>query len=172
MRGKDRQNGHLFCYVTPERLIPADHPLRGIRILVNQALERMEPSFASIYAKDGRPSIPPERLLRALLLQALFSVRSERQLMEQLTYNLLYGWFVGLATDGPVWDVTVFTKNRDRRLEGDVARGFFRAVLADPQIKPLLSKDHFSVDGTLIEAWAELAKVPSALPMECQRRVR
>ena len=101
MRGKDRQNGHLFCYVRPERLIPADHPLRGIRILVNQALERMEPSFASIYAKDGRPSIPPERLLRALLLQALFSVRSERQLMEQLTYNLLYRWFVGLAMDGP-----------------------------------------------------------------------
>ena len=97
MRGKDRQNGHLFCYVGPERLIPADHPLRGIRILVNQALERMEPSFASIYAKDGRPSIPPERLLRALLLQALFSVRSERQLMEQLTYNLLYRWFVGLG---------------------------------------------------------------------------
>ena len=122
------ENGHLFCYVAPESLIPADHPLRGIRILVNQALERMEPSFASIYAKDGRPSVPPERLLRALLLQALFSVRSERQLMEQLTYNLLYRWFVGLAMDGPVWDVRVFTKNRDRLLAGDVARGFFRAV--------------------------------------------
>ena len=124
--------------------------------LVNAALDRLSPAFAAIYADTGRPSIPPEKLLRALLLQALFTIRSERQLMEQITYNMLFRWFVGLAMDAPVWDVTVFTKNRDRLLEGDIARGFLAAILAEPQVRPLLSTEHFSVDGTLIEAWASM----------------
>jgi transposase len=156
MRGRDRQTGKLFSYISPEELVPADHPLRAIRSLVNAALDRLSPQFAAIYARNGRPSIAPERLLRALLLQALFSVRSERQLMQQITYNMLFRWFIGLAMDAPVWDVTVFTKNRDRLLEGDIARGFLVAILADPQVKPLLSAEHFSVDGTLIEAWASM----------------
>jgi transposase len=156
MRGSDRQTGKLFSYASPESLVPRDHPLRAIRLLVNAALERLSPAFAAIYADSGRPSIPPEKLLRALLLQALFTVRSERQLMQQITYNMLFRWFVGLAMDAPVWDVTVFTKNRDRLLEGDIARGFLAAVLADPQVTPLLSSEHFSVDGTLIEAWASM----------------
>jgi len=162
MRGADRQSGKLFSYLSPESLVPQEHPLRAIRLLVNAALERLSPAFSRIYADSGRPSIPPEKLLRALLLQALFTVRSERQLMQQITYNMLFRWFVGLAMDAPVWDVTVFTKNRDRLLEGDIARGFLAAILADPQVTPLLSSEHFSVDGTLIEAWAELAKVPPA----------
>jgi transposase len=156
MRGADRQTGKLFCYASPESLVPQDHPLRVIRLLVNAALERLSPAFAAIYAESGRPSIPPEKLLRALLLQALFTVRSERQLMQQITYNMLFRWFVGLAMDAPVWDVTVFTKNRDRLLEGDIARGFLAAILADPRVVPLLSTEHFSVDGTLIEAWASM----------------
>ena len=162
MRGADSQSGQLFSYLSPESLVPQEHPLRAIRLLVNAALERLSPAFAAIYADSGRPSIAPEKLLRALLLQALFTVRSERQLMQQITYNMLFRWFVGLAMDAPVWDVTVFTKNRDRLLEGDIARGFLAAILADPQVTPLLSSEHFSVDGTLIEAWAELAKVPPA----------
>jgi len=156
MRGSDRQTGKLFSYASPETLVPQDHPLRAIRLLVNSALDRLSPAFAAIYADTGRPSIPPEKLLRALLLQALFTVRSERQLMQQITYNMLFRWFVGLAMDAPVWDVTVFTKNRDRLLEGDIARGFLAAILADPEVKPLLSAEHFSVDGTLIEAWASM----------------
>ena len=156
MRGADRQSGQLFSYLSPESLVPQEHPLRAIRLLVNAALERLSPAFAAIYADSGRPSIPPEKLLRALLLQALFTVRSERQLMQQITYNMLFRWFVGLAMDAPVWDVTVFTKNRDRLLEGDIARGFLAAILADPQVIPLLSSEHFSVDGTLIEAWASM----------------
>ena len=156
MRGTDRQTGKLFSYASPESLVPQDHPLRAIRALVNAALDRLSPAFEAIYAEAGRPSIAPEKLLRALLLQALFSIRSERQLMQQITYNMLFRWFVGLAMDVPVWDVTVFTKNRDRLLEGDIARGFLAAILADPQVKPLLSTEHFSVDGTLIEAWASM----------------
>jgi transposase len=156
MRGRDRQSGKLFSYVSPEALVPGDHPLRPIRQLVDAALDRLSADFAAIYASTGRPSIAPEKLLRALLLQALFSVRSERQLMQQITYNMLFRWFVGLAMDAPVWDVTVFTKNRDRLLEGDIARGFLAAILADRQVKPLLSSEHFSVDGTLIEAWASM----------------
>src|SRR6476646_7683013 len=156
MRGGDRQTGKLFSYASPESLVPEDHPLRAIRLLVNAALDRLSPAFASIYADEGRPSIAPERLLRALLLQALFTIRSERQLMQQITYNMLFRWFVGLAMDVPVWDVTVFTKNRDRLLEGDIARGFLGAILADPEVRPLLSTEHFSVDGTLIEAWASM----------------
>jgi transposase len=156
MRGADRQTGKLFSYASPESLVPQDHPLRAIRVLVNAALERLSPTFDAIYADAGRPSIPPEKLLRALLLQAFFSVRSERQLMQQITYNMLFRWFVGLAMDVPVWDVTVFTKNRDRLLQGDVACGFLQAVLDDARVKPLLSTEHFSVDGTLIEAWASM----------------
>ena len=156
MRGRDRQTGKLFSYASPESLVPADHPLRAIRRLVNAALDRLSPDFAAIYSDTGRPSIAPEKLLRALLLQALFSIRSERQLMQQITYNMLFRWFIGVAMDAPVWDVTVFTKNRDRLLEGDIARGFLAAIPADPQVRPLLSTEHFSVDGTLIEAWASM----------------
>jgi len=156
MRGRDRQGGHLGGFVNPEGMVPQDHPLRRIRPLVNAALRRLSPVFDQIYSSTGRPSIPPEQLLRALLLQAFFTIRSERQLMEQLAYNILFRWFVGLSIEAPVWDVTVFTKNRDRLLEGDVAHGFLRAILDDPQVRPLLSDDHFLVDGTLIEAWASL----------------
>ena len=156
MRGADRQSGKLFSYLSPEAMVPPRHPLRVIRPLVNAALDGLAADFERLYAPIGRPSIPPEKLLRALLLQAFFSVRSERQLMEQLTYNMLFRWFVGMSMDAPVWDVTVFTKNRDRLLEGDIARGFLLAILADPQVAPLLSDEHFSVDGTLIEAWASM----------------
>src|ERR671921_2012593 len=156
MRGADEQTGALFSYLSPEAMVPKDHPLRAIRPLVNAALARLPPDFARLYAPTGRVSIAPEKLLRALLLQAFYSVRSERQLMEQLTYNMLFRWFVGLAMDAPVRDVTVFTKSRERLLEGDIARGFLRAVLLDPAVKRLLSIEHFSVDGTLIEAWASM----------------
>jgi len=156
MRGTDHQTSQMFSYLSPEIMVPRDHPLRVIRPLANAALDRLSPAFAKLYAAIGRPSIPPEQLLRALLLQAFFSVRSERQLMEQLAYNMMFRWFVGLSMDAPVWDVTVFTKNRDRLLEGDVAAAFLQALLADPLVKPLLSDDHFSVDGTLIEAWASM----------------
>ncbi len=144
----------MFSYLSLEDRIPRDHPLRPMRAMVDEALEAVSPRFEDLYAKGGRPSIPPERLLRALLLQILFSVRSERQLMEQLEYNLLFRWFVGLGVDDAVWVPTTFTKNRDRLLEGDVARAFFEAVLAQARSKRLLSAEHFSVDGTLIEAWA------------------
>ena len=156
MRGADRQTAAMFSYVSPEGLVPQDHPLRAIRPLVNAALERLSGRFEQMYAPRGRDSIAPEKLLRALLLQALFSVRSERQLMEQITYNMMFRWFVGLSMDAPVWDVTVFTKNRNRLLAGDIARGFLAAILVDPHVKPLLSDEHFSVDGTLIEAWASM----------------
>ncbi len=146
----------MFSYLSPEALVPQNHPLRAIRPLVNAALERLSGRFDRMYAPRGRDSIAPEKLLRALLLQALFSVRSERQLMEQITYNMMFRWFVGLSMDAPVWDVTVFTKNRDRLLAGDVACGFLAAILVDPRVKPLLSDEHFSVDGTLIEAWASM----------------
>jgi len=154
MRGDDLQSGSLFSYVDLEARVPADHPLRPMRAVVDGALKEISPQLAPLYGSTGRPSIPPERLLRALLLQVLFTVRSERLLMEQLDYNLLYRWFVGLGIDDAVWDATVFTKNRDRLLEGDVARLFFDAVLAQAAEAGLLSSDHFSVDGTLIEAWA------------------
>lgn len=156
MRGTDRQTNQMFSYLSPEAMVPRDHPLRVIRPLANAALERLSPAFGKMYSEIGRPSIPPEQLLRALLIQAFFSVRSERQLMEQLTYNMMFRWFVGLSMDAPVWDVTVFTKNRERLLAGDIAVGFLRAILVDPQVKPLLSDEHFSVDGTLIEAWASM----------------
>jgi transposase len=156
MRGTDEQTTALFSYVSCEARVPKDHPLRAIRAIIDEALEVLSPEFEKLYAKDGRPSIPPEKLLRALLLQAFFSIRSERQLMEQLDYNLLFRWFVGLAMDTPVWDPSVFTKNRDRLLEGDVAARFMAAVLGQARVTALLSNDHFSVDGTLIEAWASI----------------
>ena len=156
MRGTDERSESLFSYVSCEARVPADHPLRPIRAIVDEALEVMSPAFEGLYSKIGRPSIPPEKLLRALLLQAFYSVRSERQLMEQLDYNLLFRWFVGLSMDAPVWDVTVFTKNRERLLAGDVAGKFLATVLGQPRVKALLSDEHFSVDGTLIEAWASV----------------
>jgi transposase len=156
MRGGDVRSEALFSYVSCETRVPRDHPLRRILPIVEAALSDLSPEFQKLYAPIGRPSIPPEKLLRALLLQAFYSVRSERQLMEQLDYNLLFRWFVGLGVEDPVWDVTVFTKNRDRLLAGDVAARFFRAVLSQPQVRALLSDEHFSVDGTLIEAWASM----------------
>jgi transposase len=156
MRGEDERSESLFSYVSCAARVPKDHPLRAIRPIVESALETLSADFETLYAKLGRPSIPPEKLLRALLLQAFYSVRSERQLMEQLDYNLLFRWFVGLSMDAVIWDVTVFTKNRERLLEGEIAAKFFAAVLNQTEIKKLLSSDHFSVDGTLIEAWASM----------------
>jgi transposase len=156
MRGEDQRSESFFSYVRLETRIPADHPLRAIRELVDAALRELSRSFDRLYAREGRPSIPPERLLGALLLQAFYTVRSERQLMEQLNYNLLFRWFVGLSADDPVWDATVFCKNRDRLLDGDIAAKFFASVLNLPQVRKLLSSEHFSVDGTLIEAWASM----------------
>jgi transposase len=154
MRGSDQQQGSMYSYVSLEARVPADHPLRPMRELVDLALREVSGRFAELYADAGRPSIPPERLLRALLIQVLYSVRSERLLMEQLEYNLLFRWFVGLGVDDPVWVPTTFSKNRDRLLEGDVARAFFDAVLEQARGRGLLSSEHFSVDRTLIEAWA------------------
>jgi transposase len=156
MRGEDQRSEHLFSYVGLEARIAADHPLRAIRTLTDEALAALSRDFNKLYARDGRPSIAPERLLRALLLQAFYTVRSERQLMEQLDYNLLFRWFVGLSIDDAVWDATVFCKNRDRLLNGDIAAKFFVSVLNLAQVRKLLSSDHFSVDGTLIEAWASM----------------
>jgi transposase len=156
MRGSDEQMGSLFSFVDLEERVPAKHPLRKIRQIVNDALATLDGEFSRLYASEGRPSIAPEKLLRASLLQAFYSIRSERQLMEQLDYNLLFRWFVGLGVDDPVWVPTVFTKNRDRLLDADVAAKFMAAVLAHREVKPLLSNDHFSVDGTLVEAWASL----------------
>jgi len=156
MRGSDNRSEGLFSYVSCEARVPSDHPLRAIRAIVDEALEVLSPELEGLYAKVGRPSIAPEKLLRGLLLQAFYSVRSERQLMEQLDYNLLFRWFVGLSMDAPVWDVTVFTKNRERLLAGEIAAKFMAAVLNQARLRKLLSDEHFSVDGTLIEAWASL----------------
>lgn len=154
MRGHDEHQESMFSYISPERRIPSDHPLRRLRAMVDAALEEMSPQFARLYSRYGRPSIAPEKLLRALLLQVLYSVRSERLLMEQLGYNLLFRWFVGLSMDDGVWDVTVFTKNRERLLEGEIAEAFFEQVMAQARAKELLSDEHFTVDGTLVQAWA------------------
>jgi transposase len=154
MRGTDVQQSAMFSYLSPEERVPANHPLRQIRLVVDEALRALSPSFSRIYSTFGRPSIPPEKLLRALLLQVLYTVRSERMLMEQLEYNLLFRWFVGLNMDEGVWVPTVFTKNRDRLWEGDIAEKFFAQVLSQARVANLLSDEHFSVDGTLIEAWA------------------
>ena len=156
MRGSDERSGSLFSFVDLEERVPKRHPLRKIRQIVNDALASLDAGFSKLYASAGRPSIAPEKLLRASLLQAFYSIRSERQLMEQLDYNLMFRWFVGLGVDDPVWVPTVFTKNRDRLLDAEVAAKFMAAVLAHREVKPLLSNDHFSVDGTLVEAWASL----------------
>jgi transposase len=154
MRGTDTQQSAMFSYLSPDERVPSNHPLRRIRVMVDAALKTLSPAFDRMYSAFGRPSIPPEKLLRALLLQVLYTVRSERMLMEQLEYNLLFRWFVGLNMDEPVWVPTVFSKNRDRLLEGDVAEKFFAQVLNQARKADLLSDEHFSVDGTLIEAWA------------------
>ena len=156
MRGDDEQTSHMFSYVSPEQRVPVDHPLRSIRALTDEALRSLSRRFAGLYAKTGRPSIPPEQLLRALLLQVLYTVRSERLLMEELNDNLLFRWFVGLNLDDPVWHPTTFSKNRDRLLAGDVAAAFFDAVAAQARTAGLLSDEHFTVDGTQLEAWASL----------------
>jgi len=150
----DHQQSTMFSYISAERRVPKDHPLRAVRVTVDAALSALGPRFDAIYAAKGRPSIAPEKLLRALLLQVLYTVRSERLLMEQLEYNLLFRWFVGLNLDEPVWDATVFSKNRERLLEGGIAEGFFAAVVGQARGQGLLSDEHFTVDGTLIEAWA------------------
>jgi transposase len=154
MRGAFLDQGGLFSYLSPEARVPKNHPLRKIRELVRAVLSDLNRSFAGLYAREGRPSIPPEQLLSALLLQVFYGIRSERQLMEQLDYNLLYRWFVGLSPDDSVWDPTTFTKNRERLREGEVFAKFMSKLLHHPQVKPLLSDEHFSVDGTLIEARA------------------
>ena len=156
MRGSDEQSGSLFSYVDLEARVRGDHPLRTIREVVNAALRDLSRSLAALYTDFGRPSIAPEKLLRAMLLQAFYGIRSERQLMERLEFDLLFRWFVGLGVDDPVWDHSTFSKNRDRLLEGEIAAKFLAAVLAQPKVKRLLSSDHFSVDGTLIEAWASI----------------
>ena len=156
MRGSDAASGSLFSYVDMEARVPATHPLRTIRTIVNEVLASLDTEFEALYEGTGRQSVAPERLLRASLLQAFYSVRSERQLMEQINYNLLFRWFVGLGIDDAVWDHSTFSKNRERLLDADVAAKFLAAVLRHPKVKRFLSDDHFSVDGTLVEAWASL----------------
>src|SRR6201996_1190653 len=156
MRGDDRQQADMYSYISPEQRVRESHPLRSIRAMADEALKNMSGRFDAMYATTGRPSIPPEKLLRAQLLQMLYSVRSERLLMEEIDYSMLFRWFVGMNLDEPVWDVTVFTKNRNRLLEGDVAREFLAEVVGQAQAQGLTSDEHFTVDGTLIEAWASL----------------
>jgi transposase len=154
MRGSDQQQSHVFSYISPEQRVRSDHPLRPIRTMVEEILKQLSPQFNRMYAKVGRPSIPPEQLLRVQLLQMFYSVRSERLLMEEMDYNILFRWFVGLNLDDPVWDATVFTKNRDRLLEAEVAKEFLQRVVGQAREKGWTSDEHFSVDGTLLEAWA------------------
>src|SRR5437660_4597017 len=156
MRGGEGAQAEGWSYVPLEQRVPADHPLRPMRAMVDAVLAELSPELSRLYSRVGRPSIAPEKLLRALVLQLLYSVRSERLLMEQLDYNLLFRWFVGLNMDDPIWDATVFTKNRQRLLDGDIAQAFFEQVLAQARAQRLLGDEHFTVDGTLIEAWAGL----------------
>jgi transposase len=156
MRGDDEKSGSLFSYIDLEDRVRADHPLRPIREIANNALTALSGDFAALYSGLGRPSVPPEKLLRAMLLQAFYSVRSERQLMERVEFDLLFRWFVGIGIDDPVWDHSSFSKNRDRLLEGEIAAKFLTAVLSQPRVRRLLSSEHFSVDGTLIQAWASM----------------
>ena len=156
MRGADERSGSLFSYIDLEWRVPGDHPLRAIRVMVNAALAELDAEFTAMYAPIGRPSIPPEKLLRSSLLQAFYTIRSERQLMERLNFDLLFRWFVGLGIDDEVWDHSVFSKNRDRLLEAEISAKFLAAILTQPEVKRLLSNDHFSVDGTLVQAWASL----------------
>jgi transposase len=175
MRGNDALAGFLFSYVDLEKRVRPDRPLRVIRGLVNSALADLSTAFDALYSPFGRESIPSERLIRALLLQAFYSIRSERQLVERIEFDLLFRWFVGLGVDDPVWDATTFTKNRDRLLAGDVALKFLAALLAQPKVKVLLSTEHFSVDGTLLEAWASTKsfrpKDGSGMPPDAGRNV-
>jgi transposase len=161
MRGDDNRTGELFSYVDLDARIRRDHPLRAIRKIVNEALAALERDFAVLYSPLGRPSIPPEMLLRTMILQVFYTIRSERLLMERLEYDLLFRWFVGIGVDDAAWDHSTFSKNRDRLLEGDIAAKFLAVVLAQPRVKRILSSDHFSVDGTLIEAWASMKSVRS-----------
>jgi len=154
MRGEDHQQNHVFSYLSPEERVRKDHPLRAVRAMVDEVLKQLSRRFDGMYAKVGRPSIPPEQLLRALLLQMLYSIRSERLLMEEIDYSILFRWFVGLNLDDKLWDATVFTKNRDRLLEGDVANEFLAHVVEQARANGLTSDEHFTVDGTLLEAWA------------------
>src|SRR5437868_5912552 len=156
MRGSDKRSRELFSYVDLEQRVRQDHPLRAIRSLTDAALEALSADFAALYSGLGRPSVPPEKLLRAMLLQAFYSVRSERQLMERIEFDLLFRWFIGFGIDDPVWDHSSFSKNRDRLLEGEIAGKFLTAVLSQPRISRLLSSEHFSVDGTLIQAWTSM----------------
>jgi len=156
MRGSDQRQQSMFSYISPEARVPKDHPLRSIRIMVDEALRTLSPLFESVYSRIGRPSVAPEQLFRTLLLQVLYSIRSERMLIEQLDYNLLFRWFVGLSLDDPVWDDSTFSKNRERLIRSDAAVAFFQAIRAQAEAAGLLSDEHFTVDGTLIEAWASL----------------
>ena len=156
MRGGDERSGSLFSYVDLEDRVGKNHPLRVIHAIVNEALAGLAVDFSVLYSPMGRPSIPPEKLLRAMLLQAFYSIRSERQLMDRLEFDLLFRWFVGIGVDDVAWDHSTFSKNRDRLLAGDIAAKLLGAVLAQPRVKRLLSTDHFSVDGTSIEAWASM----------------
>src|SRR5512138_75505 len=153
MRGDEDAQGEVWSYIPLEQRVPPDHPLRPMRTMVDGVLQELSPEFNRLYSRVGRPSIPPEQLLRALLLQILFTIRSERLLMEQLEYNLLFRWFVGLNMDDPVWDATTFSKNRERLMRGEIAQAFFEAVLNQARAKDLLTDEHFCVDGTLLEAW-------------------
>jgi transposase len=166
MRGSDKGSGDLFSYVDVEKRVRSDHPLRIIRSLTEAALQALSGDFAALYSGTGRPSIPPEKLLRAMLLQAFYSIRSERQLMERLEFDLLFKWFVGLGIDDGVWDHSTFSKNRDRLLDGEIAAKFLTAVLAQPRVRRLLSSEHFSVDGTLVDAWASMKSVKPRDPPE------
>jgi transposase len=156
MRGPDDQTNDMFSYLSPEQRVRADHPLRAIRAMTDQVFAELSPRFTRMYSDIGRPSIPPEQLLRALLIQSLYTVRSERLLMEEIDYSVLYRWFVGLSMDAPIWSPTTFSKNRDRLLESDIAAAFFDGVLVQARAAGLLSDEHFTVDGTLLEAWASL----------------
>ena len=156
MRGADHQQNHMFSYLSPEMRVRKDHPLRAIRAMVDEVLTQLSRRFDAMYARVGRPSIPPEKLLRAQLLQMLYSIRSERLLMEEIDYSMLFRWFVGLNLDEEVWDATSFTKNRDRLLEADVAKQFLAQVVEQARAQGLTSNEHFTVDGTLLEAWASL----------------
>ena len=156
MRGPDDQTNHMFSYLSPEQRVRADHPLRAIRTMTDRVFAELSPRFTTMYSDIGRPSIPPEQLLRALLLQSLYTVRSERLLMEEIDYSILFRWFIGLSLDEPIWSPTTFSKNRDRLLTGDIASAFFDAVLRQAREAALLSDEHFTVDGTLLEAWAGL----------------
>ena len=161
MRGSDIQQGGMFSYVSLESRVPPSHPLRGIKALLDEALGAMGRDFGRVYAGTGRPSIPPERLVRASTLQLLYSIRSDRLLCEQLDYNLLFRWFVGLSIDEPVWDHSTFSINRDRLIEAKVARKLLRGIVRKARDAKLLSNEHFSVDGTLIESWAAIKSMPA-----------